>query len=26
MWLEEIFLVGQDGGDPFFSWGNEPMA
>jgi Xaa-Pro aminopeptidase len=25
-WLEEIFLVRRDGGDPFFTWGNEPMA
>jgi Xaa-Pro dipeptidase len=25
-WLEEIFLVTRDGGDPFFSWGNEPIA
>lgn len=25
-WLEEIFLVTRDGGDPFFSWGNEPLA
>lgn len=25
-WLEEIFLVARDGGDPFFTWGNEPMA
>ena len=25
-WLEEIFLVGRDGGDPFFTWGNQPIA
>jgi Xaa-Pro aminopeptidase len=25
-WLEEIFLVGRDGGDPFFTWGNAPIA
>jgi len=25
-WLEEIFLVGQDGGDPFFTWGNKPIT
>jgi Xaa-Pro aminopeptidase len=25
-WLEEIFLVGHDGGDPFFTWGNEPIT
>jgi len=25
-WLEEIFLVTRGGGDPFFSWGNEPIA
>lgn len=25
-WLEEIFLVTREGGDPFFSWGNEPIA
>jgi Xaa-Pro dipeptidase len=25
-WLEEIFLVTGQGGDPFFTWGNEPIA
>lgn len=25
-WLEEIFLVASDGGHPFFTWGNEPIA
>jgi Xaa-Pro aminopeptidase len=25
-WLEEIFLVSAGGGDPFFTWGNEPIA
>jgi hypothetical protein len=25
-WLEEIFLVTGSGGDPFFTWGNEPIA
>jgi Xaa-Pro aminopeptidase len=25
-WLEEIFLVAREGGDPFFTWGNEPMV
>jgi hypothetical protein len=25
-WLEEIFLVTACGGDPFFTWGNEPIA
>jgi Xaa-Pro dipeptidase len=25
-WLEEIFLVTREGGDPFFTWGNEPIA
>ncbi|MBA2448000.1 MAG: M24 family metallopeptidase [Chloroflexi bacterium] len=25
-WLEEIFLVTKDGGDPFFTWGHEPLA
>ena len=25
-WLEEIFLVTAGGGDPFFTWGNEPIA
>lgn len=25
-WLEEIFLVTRDGGDPFFTWGNDPIA
>jgi Xaa-Pro aminopeptidase len=25
-WLEEIFLVTARGGDPFFTWGNEPIA
>jgi Xaa-Pro aminopeptidase len=25
-WLEEIFLVVRDGGDPFFTWGHEPIA
>lgn len=25
-WLEEIFLVTPGGGDPFFSWGHEPIA
>jgi Xaa-Pro aminopeptidase len=25
-WLEEIFLVTGRGGDPFFTWGNEPIA
>jgi Xaa-Pro dipeptidase len=25
-WLEEIFLVTAHGGDPFFTWGNEPIA
>jgi Xaa-Pro aminopeptidase len=25
-WLEEIFLVTRDGGEPFFSWGNAPIA
>jgi Xaa-Pro aminopeptidase len=24
-WLEEIFLVTESGGDPFFTWGNEPI-
>jgi Xaa-Pro dipeptidase len=25
-WLEEIYLVTQAGGDPFFSWGYEPIT
>ncbi len=25
-WLEEIFLVTAHGGDPFFTWGNAPIA
>jgi Xaa-Pro aminopeptidase len=25
-WLEEIFLVTAGGGEPFFTWGNEPIA
>jgi Xaa-Pro aminopeptidase len=25
-WLEEIFLVTPSGGDPFFTWGNEPIS
>jgi hypothetical protein len=25
-WLEEIFLVTQGGGEPFFTWGNAPIA
>src|SRR5207249_4631320 len=25
-WLEEIFLVTRDGGEPFFSWSHEPIA
>ena len=25
-WVEEIFLVTGGGGDPFFTWGNEPIA
>lgn len=25
-WLEEIYLVTGDGGDPFFTWGHEPIA
>jgi Xaa-Pro aminopeptidase len=25
-WLEDILLVTRDGGDPFFTWGNEPIA
>ena len=25
-WLEEIFLVTRDGGDPFFTWSHEPVA
>jgi hypothetical protein len=25
-WLEEIFLVTAGGGDPFFTWGNEPIV
>jgi Xaa-Pro aminopeptidase len=25
-WLEEIFLVTGSGGDPFFTWGNEPIV
>jgi Xaa-Pro dipeptidase len=25
-WLEEIFLVTKDGGEPFFSWSHEPLA
>lgn len=25
-WLEEIFLVTRDGGEPFFTWGNDPLA
>jgi Xaa-Pro aminopeptidase len=25
-WLEEILLVTGSGGDPFFTWGNEPIA
>jgi Xaa-Pro dipeptidase len=25
-WLEEIFLVTKDGGDPFFTWSHEPLA
>jgi Xaa-Pro aminopeptidase len=24
-WLEEIMLVTPDGGEPFFTWGHEPM-
>jgi Xaa-Pro dipeptidase len=24
-WLEEIMLVTPDGGEPFFSWGHEPI-
>jgi Xaa-Pro aminopeptidase len=24
-WLEEIFLVTPEGGDPFFTWGNAPL-
>jgi Xaa-Pro aminopeptidase len=24
-WLEEIFLVTREGGDPFFTWGNAPI-
>ena len=26
MWLEEVALVTADGGEPFFSWGFEPIA
>lgn len=25
-WLEEIFLVTADGGEPFFTWGYDPIA
>jgi Xaa-Pro aminopeptidase len=25
-WLEEIYLVTRAGGDPFFTWGHEPIA
>lgn len=25
-WLEEIFLVTRDGGEPFFTWGNDPIV
>ena len=25
-WLEEIFLVTRAGGEPFFTWGNGPIA
>jgi Xaa-Pro dipeptidase len=25
-WLEEIYLVTRTGGDPFFTWGYEPIA
>lgn len=25
-WLEEIFLVTREGGEPFFTWGNEPIT
>ena len=25
-WLEEIFLVTRDGGEPFFTWGNDPIG
>ena len=25
-WLEEIFLVTPDGGNPFFTWGHQPMT
>jgi len=24
-WLEEIMLVTPDGGEPFFTWGHEPL-
>lgn len=25
-WLEEIFLVTRAGGEPFFTWGNDPIG
>ena len=25
-WLEEIFLVTPNGGEPFFTWGHEPLG
>jgi hypothetical protein len=25
-WPEEIFLVTPSGGDPFFTWGHQPIA
>jgi Xaa-Pro dipeptidase len=25
-WLEEIYLVTPDGGEPFFKWGHEPLS
>ncbi len=26
MWLEEVVLITRDGGEPFFTWGLEPMT
>ena len=26
IWLEEVALITRDGGEPFFSWGLEPMS
>ena len=26
VWLEEVALITNDGGEPFFSWGLDPIV